>query len=48
MAVNPAMYAYLYAKDKKSDGGKINVITIGSTNELSEDISSDASVFDWT
>lgn len=48
MAVNPAMYAYLYVKDKKQGIDKINVIAVGSSNELSEDISADASVFDWT
>lgn len=48
MAVNPAMYAYLYAKEKKTGYDNINIISVGSSNELSEDISADASVFDWT
>ena len=48
MAVSPAMYAYLFAKEKKEGIDKINVVAIGSINELSEKIEADASVFDWT
>ena len=37
------MYAYLFAKEKKEGIDKINVVAIGSTNELSEKIEADAS-----
>lgn len=48
IAMSPAMFAYLYANEKKNIERKdIRVVSVGATNEASEKLDSTTSLLEW-
>lgn len=49
MAVSPALFAYYHVTDNKlaPEGTQIRVVSIGSTDEMSERISQNTGLIDW-